>query len=112
MVNQQKGVQQDTAYCAVVVNDHMYPYIVFDPKGIHIIMIIHYNCTIGSILLPYGGREVPYPNSHSNFLFPFSSFHFPANSHCNLLRAPLRVSVWRHHPQVSIARGLASDTNP
>ena len=35
MVNQQKGVQQDTAYSAVVVNDHMYPrpYIVFDPKG-------------------------------------------------------------------------------
>ena len=24
MVNQQKGVQQDTAYSAVVVNDHMY----------------------------------------------------------------------------------------
>ena len=36
MVNQQKGVQQDTAYSAVVVNDHMYPrpYIVFDPKGV------------------------------------------------------------------------------
>ena len=35
MVNQQKGVQQDTAYSAVVVNDHMYPrpYIVFDLKG-------------------------------------------------------------------------------
>ena len=34
MVN---GVQQETAYCAVVVNDHnhMYsrPYIIFDPKG-------------------------------------------------------------------------------
>ena len=25
MVNQEKGVQQDTAYSAVVVNDHMYP---------------------------------------------------------------------------------------
>ena len=25
MVNQQKGVQQDTANSAVVVNDHMYP---------------------------------------------------------------------------------------
>ena len=24
MVNQQKGVQQETAYSAVVVNDHMY----------------------------------------------------------------------------------------
>ena len=36
MANQQKGVQQDTAYSAIiVVNDHMYPrpYIVFDPKG-------------------------------------------------------------------------------
>ena len=33
MVNQQKGMQQDTA---VVVNDHMYPfpYIIFDPKGV------------------------------------------------------------------------------
>ena len=29
MVNQQKGVQQDTAYSAVVVNDHMYPHIIF-----------------------------------------------------------------------------------
>ena len=26
MANQQKGVQQDTAYSAVVVNDHMYPH--------------------------------------------------------------------------------------
>ena len=25
MVNQQKGVQHETAYSAVVVNDHMYP---------------------------------------------------------------------------------------
>ena len=25
MANQQKGVQQETAYSAVVVNDHMYP---------------------------------------------------------------------------------------
>ena len=25
MINQQKGVQQETAYSAVVVNDHMYP---------------------------------------------------------------------------------------
>ena len=33
MANQQKGVQQDTAYSAII--DHMYPcpYIVFDPKG-------------------------------------------------------------------------------
>ena len=37
MVNQQKGVQQDTAYSAVVVNDHImypHPYIVFHPKGV------------------------------------------------------------------------------
>ena len=36
MANQQKEVQQDTAYSAVVVNDHMYPrpYIVFYPKGV------------------------------------------------------------------------------
>ena len=36
MVNQQKVVQQETAYSAVVVNDHMYPrpYIVFDSKGV------------------------------------------------------------------------------
>ena len=34
MVNQQKGVQQDTAYSAVVVNDHMYPRQCFyDPFG-------------------------------------------------------------------------------
>ena len=25
MVNKQKGVQQETAYSAVVMNDHMYP---------------------------------------------------------------------------------------
>ena len=36
MLNQQKGVQQETAYSAVVVNDHMYPhpYIVFDTIGV------------------------------------------------------------------------------
>ena len=36
MVNQQKGVQQETAYSAVVVNDHiMYPrpYIILTQKG-------------------------------------------------------------------------------
>ena len=35
MVNQSKEVQQEAAYSAVVVNDHMYPhpYIFFDPKG-------------------------------------------------------------------------------
>ena len=33
MVNQKNGVEQDTAYSAVVVNDPR-PYILFDPKGI------------------------------------------------------------------------------
>ena len=33
MVNQQKGVQQETVYSAVVVNDPR-PYIVFGPKGV------------------------------------------------------------------------------
>ena len=44
MVNQQKGVQQDTAYSAVVVNDHMYPrpYIVFDSK----VVITKYGSTL------------------------------------------------------------------
>ena len=62
-----KRVQQETAYSAVVVNDHMYPrpYISFlTQKGhrnmkndiggdgdTYYIMIIHYNCTIGSFLL-------------------------------------------------------------
>ena len=52
MANQQKGVQQDT----VVVNDPrpcLYHFSMTSKndigKGIH--MIIHYNCTIGSILL-------------------------------------------------------------
>ena len=32
----QKGVQQETAYSEVVVNDHMYPrpYIIFGQKGV------------------------------------------------------------------------------
>ena len=34
MVNQQKGVQQETAYSAVVVNDHIICIPVFDPKGV------------------------------------------------------------------------------
>ena len=63
MVNQRKGVQQETVYSAVVVNGIPVPaYIIFscfyDPiwvkndigTGIHN-MIIHYNCTIGSFLL-------------------------------------------------------------
>ena len=53
MVNKQKGVQQDTAYSAVVVNDHMYPrpclYVSMTPFGSK--NGIHMNCTIGSILL-------------------------------------------------------------
>ena len=34
MANQQQQVEQETAYSAVEVNDHMYPrpYIVFNPK--------------------------------------------------------------------------------
>ena len=57
MVNQQKGVQQEAAYSAVVVNDHMYlrPYIVFGPKGVietgENDIGIDGDCTIGSILL-------------------------------------------------------------
>ena len=56
MVNQQKGVQQDTAYSGVVVKDHMYPYIIFSmtPLGQKRYRdgdTIHYNSTIGSILL-------------------------------------------------------------
>ena len=80
MVNQQKGVQQDTAYSAVVVNDHMYPrpclYHFYDPfgskndigTGIH--MIIHYNCTIGSILLDsFLLIYHPYPPSFHEMIF-------------------------------------------
>ena len=57
MANHQKGVQQDTAYSAVVVNDHiMYPrpclyhfnmpFGVKNDIGTGIHMIIHYNCTL------------------------------------------------------------------
>ena len=83
MVNQQKGVQQETAYSAVVVNDHMYPrpclYIfscLYDPiwikndigTGIH--MIIHYNCTIGSFLLhSFLLIYHPYPPSFHERIF-------------------------------------------
>ena len=59
MVNQQKGVQQETA---VVVNVSpslpisffhvsMTPFWVENDIGTGIHMIIHYNCTIGSFLL-------------------------------------------------------------
>ena len=60
MVNQQKQVQQDTAYSAVVVNDprpRLYHFVhvsmtPFGSKiGMGIHMIIHYNCTIRSLLL-------------------------------------------------------------
>ena len=34
MANQQKGVQQGTAYSAVVVNVYPRPYIVFDQEGV------------------------------------------------------------------------------
>ena len=37
MVNQQKGVQQETAYSAVVVNDHMYrrPSLYCKPRNVN-----------------------------------------------------------------------------
>ena len=58
MVNHQKVVQQEAAYSAVVVNASPSLPISMTPfgsktiigTGIHI-MIIHYNCTIGSFLL-------------------------------------------------------------
>ena len=55
MANQQKGVQQVTAYSAVAVNDNnnimyprpcLYPFWVKNDIGTGIHMIIHYNCTI------------------------------------------------------------------
>ena len=74
MVNQQKGVQQETTYSGVVVNDHI---ICFDDPfwvkinigtGIH--MIIHYNCTIGSILLHFFLLIYhPYPLSFHEMIF-------------------------------------------
>ena len=74
MVNQQKGVQQETAYSAVVVNGiPVLAYIIFscfyDPFwvkndiGTGKYMIIHYNCTIGSILLH------SYPPSFHEMIF-------------------------------------------
>ena len=50
---------RDTAYSAVVVNKHMYPhpslyhFFMFLYIGTVIHMIIHYNCTIGIILLHF-----------------------------------------------------------
>ena len=81
MVNQQKGVQQETAYSAVVVNGIPVPaYIIlscfYDPfwvkkdigTGIH--MIIHYNCTIGSFLLhSFLLIYHPYPPSFHEMIF-------------------------------------------
>ena len=80
MVNQQKGVQQDTAYSAVVVNDHMYPrpclyhfsipFWVKNAIGMGIHMIIHFNCTIGSILLDsFLLIYHPYPPSFHEMIF-------------------------------------------
>ena len=73
MVNQQKGVQQDTAYSTVVspslpisfCHVSMTPFgskTIYIGTGIH--MIIHYNCTIDSILLHsflliYQGIPIP-----------------------------------------------------
>ena len=56
MVNQQKGVQQETAYSAVVVNDHMYP----RPTALYIgSFLLH------SFLLIYH----PYPPSFHEMIF-------------------------------------------
>ena len=61
MVHQQKRVQQETAYSAVVVNDHnMYPcpclyhvsmthFWVKNDIGTGIHMIIHYNCVFADV---------------------------------------------------------------
>ena len=78
MVNQQKGVQQDTTYSVVVVNDHMYP----RPCLHHFNMTLlgqkrnrdgdtyHYNCTIGSILLhSFLLIYHPYPPSFHEKIF-------------------------------------------
>ena len=86
MVNQQKVVQQETAYSAVVVNDHnnvspslpisfchvfMTPFgtkKIYIGTGIH--MIIHYNCTIGSFLLhSFLLISHPYPPSFHEMIF-------------------------------------------
>ena len=70
MVNQQKRVEQETTYSAVVVNDHMYPrpclYIyrflcpfwVKNDIGKGIRMIIHYNCTV-YIFFPLVFADLP-----------------------------------------------------
>ena len=88
MANQQKGVQQDTAYSAVVVNDHMYPrpclyhfliwpFWVKNDIGTGIHMIIHYNSTIGSILL-HSFLLIchPYPPSFHEMIFTLVSLIF------------------------------------
>ena len=81
MVNQQKHMQQENAYSAVVVNGIPVPaYICFnDPfsvknnigTGIHVI----YNCTIGSFLLhSFLMIYHPYPPSfHEMILYFFLS---------------------------------------
>ena len=78
MVNQQKGAQQDTAYSAVVVNVspsmpisffHV-SFLVKNDIGTGIHMIIHYNCTIGSILLhSFLLIYHPYPPSFHEMIF-------------------------------------------
>ena len=81
MVNQQKGVQQETAYSAVVVNVSpslpiSFCHVSITPfgtkkdigTGIH--MIIHYNCTIGSLLLhSFLLIYHPYPPSFHEMIF-------------------------------------------
>ena len=74
MVNQQKGVQQDTAYSAVVP----VPISFLTQKGHRNIKndigmdgdTIHYNCTIGSILLDsFLLIYHPYPPSFHEMIF-------------------------------------------
>ena len=109
MVNQQKGVQQDTAYSAVVVNDHNYyvspsmpisffhvsmtPFVKNDiGTGIH--MIIHYNCTIGSILL-HSFLLIYHPYPSSIFLRTLRTYACALAQTAPLLSRRLVARQWR-----------------
>ena len=70
MANQQKGVRQDTAYSAVVANvSPSLPISFFHVSMTHFwsndIMIIRYNCNIGSILL-HSFLLICHPYPHEN----------------------------------------------
>ena len=78
MVNQQKGVQQDAAYSAVVVNGLPVPISFLTHRnikkwtGIHIII----NCTTGSILLhSFLLIYHPYPSSFHEMIFILVYIH-------------------------------------